>query len=271
MNKKIVNIILALAIVAAGFMGVTNKALAFTQTKGWTVTYNDEGLTSDYDVDKATITSVMPGDTIVYEVDYKNDTKNDTDFYINTKVINSLEESLTEDDTTAAKGGAYSYKLSYELNGATTVIYDSETIGGDNETVVGLKQIQSELEDNQGAYFSVGRLSNNQAGKVKLEISLDGNSQDNGYMAKLATLDLAFGVKEAPKPTTQVVKNTSVNKVVYVKDGKTEVVLIDDPVVPLAGNPVTGDSILPIIICSISMALGLLLVVWYFAIMKKGR
>ena len=279
MKKIIVNTVLALMLIAAGFAGLDTKAEAATQSIGWDVTYSGNGFSSNYDVSKSTITSVMPGDTIVFRVNYINGSKDASDFYLSTDIINSLEEKSIGGGESNAAGGAYSYKLGYTVKGVETIIYDSETIGGDTSVVAGLKQVQGQAGDGSGAYFNLGKLEAGESGTINIEIALDGNSQDNSYMAKLATLDVKFGAeKSVTEP--EVIKTTSVNKVtnnigsggqvVYTVPGGTEVVLIDEPVVPLA-DPVTGDSILPLLICTVAMAFGIILVVMYFIIMKKQR
>ena len=281
MKKKILYTALALMLIATGFMGVKGKAEAATQSVGWDVTYNGSGFDSTYDVSKSTITSTMPGDTIVFKVNYYNATKDAAEFYLSTDIINSLEEKSIGGGSSNAAGGAYSYKLAYTINGTDTVIYDSETIGGDNDVVAGLKQVQGQAGDGSGAYFNIGKLASDpdkkNPGTVTIEISLDGNSQDNSYMAKLATLDVRFGAEKVEEET---VKNTTVNKVtnhtgggskvVYTTPGGTQVVYIEEPATPLA-NPITGDSLLPLVLCTAAMLTGIILIALYFIISKKQR
>lgn len=272
MKKRIGSLFLALAITGVGIMLNTSLVNAATQTTGWTVTYDGGKFVSDYDISKSTITSAMPGDTISYEVNYKNASGTTSDFYVSTDVINSLEEKSIGGGQSNAAGGAYTYKLSYKVGNQETVIHDSETVGGDNNTVVGLKQAVGNIESGKVPYFNVGRLNNGQTGTIIITVKLDGNSQDNNYMEKLATLDLKFGAEKVPKPQNNVVTNTSVNHVVYTTPGGVQVVAIDEPKVPQSGgNPVTGDSILPIIICTMAMVLGIILVVIYFRMEKKTK
>jgi hypothetical protein len=265
MKNKIKNIVLALAVTAISFSMTAVNASAATVNKGWNVTYNGTEMTTDYDLDKATIEHAMPGDTLAFAISYTNDTKEALDFYLNTAVITSLEDDETGE---IAAGGAYSYKLSYVLDGAETIIYDSDTIGGDNDVLKGLKQIQG--DNPEDTYFSLGRVAAGDSGVVNLVIKLDGNSQDNGYMAKLATMNVSFGVEKIPQPVNKTVKVEETKKVVYTTPGGTEIVMIDDPIVPLNG-PQTGDSALPIIICSVSMMIGFMLIGLYFYIMRKSR
>ncbi|MBE5911508.1 hypothetical protein [Pseudobutyrivibrio sp.] len=271
MKKKILNMVLALALTMAGLMGTGFSSSASTQTTGWDVTYDGKGITSSYDVSKSTITSVMPGDTVIFNVDYKNTSDKSADFYLSTDIINSLEEKNIDGSAANISGGAYSYELSYTLNGTTTIIYNSETLGGDNTTVLGLNQIQGTLKNGEGTYFDVGIVPAGGMGTVKIEIALDGNSQDNSYMEKLASLDVRFGVENVEPATTNTVTENKSRTVVYEVPGGTEVILIDEGVVPTSANPQTGDSPLPIIICSAMMLLGIGLILWYFLLTKNKR
>lgn len=272
MKNRIGSLFLALAITGVGIMLNTSIALAATQSTGWNVIYDGGKFVSDYDISKSTITSAMPGDTISYEVNYKNASGTTSDFYISTDVINSLEEKSIGGGQSSASGGAYSYKLSYKIGDSETVIHDSETVGGDYDTIIGLNQAVGNLEYGKVPYFNVGRLSNGQSGTIIITVKLDGNSQDNGYMEKLATLDVKFGAENVPTPQNNVVRNTSVNHVVYTTPGGVEVVAIDEPKVPQAGgNPVTGDSLLPVIIYTCTMIFGIMLVVIYFILEKRQK
>lgn len=273
MKKKLMNIVLALSLISVGFIGTDSFSYAKTQTVGWDVSYDGNKFTSTYDVSKASITSAMPGDTIDYSIVYKNTSDTAAVFYLNTDIINSLEEKSIGGGSSDATGGAYSYKLSYKINDKEQVIYDSETIGGDNTTVLGLKQAEGNAKDNEAVYFNVGQLAASESGTINISIALDGNSQDNSYMSKLATLDVKFGVEKVEKPADKVERSTSVNRVVYTTPGGVEVVTLEDPSVPLAiqntGNPVTGDSLLPIVFCTVAMLIGIILVVTYMVLSKK--
>ncbi|WP_028242523.1 hypothetical protein [Pseudobutyrivibrio ruminis] len=266
MKKSYIRYTLALAVTVASFMGMTNTVSAKTETVEWTVNYTGEGSTgfsSNYTEDlKDKISSAMPGDTLVYKANYKNDSEKTMDFYLSADVLSSLEDDKT--GKTAA-GGAYTYKLTYDSGDGEKNIYDSETVGGDNDVQKGLNQVK-----NNNAFVSVGRLNKKQDGVVTITIKLDGNSQDNSYMTKLAQLNVQFAVTEPtdidPIDKTVVKKVNKVKPVVYTIPGGSEVVNIDDGQVPLdeGFNPKTGDSILPLVICGIAFLAGLVLIGLYF-------
>ncbi|MCR5415246.1 MAG: hypothetical protein K6E79_00435 [Pseudobutyrivibrio sp.] len=266
MNKKRLNIVLALAVGVVGLMGLSETADAKTQETGWTINFDGSTVSSGTTTDKGTIVSAMPGDTIQYNVTYTNSSTISADFYLDTEVINSLENKNADGtDANISGEGAYSYSIKYTIDGATTTIYDSESVGAIETSEI--------TENNKSSYFGIGNLAAGNSGLITVEVVLDGNSQDNDYMAKLATLELKLGVEKDVIPenkTNTVTTSGNVKKVVYTVPGGTEVVLIDDPIVPLDG-PQTGDSIIPILISSVALLIGILLVIWYFRLTRKEK
>ena len=169
MKKTYLHIALALAVTAASFVGMTEEAFAKTEDVEWNVTYTGKGSTgfeSDYTDDiKKQISNAMPGDTLVYTANYKNASDKTMDFFLSADVLSSLED---DKNGKAAVGGAYSYIVTYDSGSGEQIIYDSETVGGDNDVQKGLNQVK-----NGNAFVSVGTLESNQTGRVKLEVKLD--------------------------------------------------------------------------------------------------
>lgn len=278
MKKKYIYAVCALTLIF-GTIGVKTDVKAATDNLryDWDVSYNGSSFSSTYDSEDAVISNAMPGDTITYSVTYTNLSSESADFYMNADVISSLENNSN------ANGGAYSFKI---LNN-DTVLFDSETVGGDVKDVVGLNQING----NEGAYFSLGSVDKDDAGTVYIYIALDGNSQTNNYMASFANLEVKFGAEATSNAqynkkivnkitktnTTTKYSNISekksiVKQVVKTLDNGTEIVTIDDSDVPLAGgNPATGDSVLPDVICGIMFLLGLALIGWYIKLMVDKK
>ncbi len=266
MKIKYLNIVLALLIGVVGLLNTSENALAKTQTISWNITYDGTTVESDGSADKGTITSTMPGDTIQFDVTYINASDSTAAFYLNTDVIDSLENKNADGTEASGEGeGAYTYTISYTLDGTETTLYNSDSVGAIDTSVI--------TDDNQETYFGIGTLTAGQSGLITVEVVLDGNSQDNSYMAKLATLELKLGVEEVDTTsttTTTVTGASTVKKVVYTIPGGTEVVLVEDPVVPLEG-PQTGDSILPIVFSTMALLIGIVMVVWYFRLTRKEK
>lgn len=276
MRKIYLNMVLALSVFIAG-LGINNiKVEASTQSLEWTVQYNGDKdfSTLGKDAAKSTIENAMPGDTLKYVVTYTNASSVTSDFYLNAEVLSSLEDNKEDDASYEkdAQGGAYSFVVDYNLYGVTTKIYSSETVGGDSVVSKGLNQTKT-----NNAYVNVGRLSPGQSGTVTITINLDGNSQDNSYMEKIAKLNVQFAVQDAAEDggNDEVIhkSNTSTKHVVYTIPGGTQVVYIDDDsLVPLSGgNPRTGDSILPLILCGIALIFGVTLIIWYFKMTRDDK
>jgi len=261
MKKKHLNIVLALVVVVAGFLGNRNVAQAETQTVEWSVSYTGSDITSTYDSAKSSISNTMPGDTIQYVITYNNDSSEAATFYMSADVVKTLEEGAE------ASGGAYSYTIS--TAGSSIPIFDSKTVGGDATSVVGLNQVNGK----EGAYFSLGSVEANSSGTVTVSITLDGNSQTNSYMATLGQLQFKFGAEQG-ETIVKNEKKTIVNRVVKTLEDGTQIVIINDEDVPLdgaVGAPRTGDSILPIIICGIALLVGVFFILWYFRLTKNNK
>jgi len=271
MKKRIMNLVLALALTVLGLIGQINTVEAKTNEDiNWDVTFNGSKVESNFSqkVTNNVISSVMPGDTIVYTVNYSSSVA--ADFYLNADIINTLEEKAAdESDSADAKEGAYTYTITYGPNGTENTVYDSKLIGVDEvNTIKGLKQV-----DGEDKFFELGRVTPGFGQKVKITIQLDGNSQDNSYMFKLAALEVKLGAQTVPQNT--VITNTNTKKVVYTVPGGTEIVAVSitDPDTPLAvvkDNPITGDYILPLIIITVGFIVGILLVCLYFKVAVKS-
>lgn len=278
MKKVYLNMVLALTVLVAGF-GLNNiKADAATQGLEWTVQYNggDNFSTLGKDAAKTTIENAMPGDTLQYVVTYANsaDSGVTSNFYLNAEVISSLEDNKMDGANTTknAAGGAYAFSVVYDCKGEKETIYDSETVGGDSVVSAGLNQTK------QGnAYVQVGTLAPGESGVVTITIALDGNSQDNSYMEKIAKMNVQFAVQDVNDPgfkDDRIEKSSTVEKhVVYKIPGGKEIIYIDDDtLVPLSGgNPRTGDSILPLVFCGIALLIGLALIMWYFRMTRDEK
>ncbi len=297
MKKRIMNLVLALTLVVAGTFGATNYAEANTEvatedsTKDpylWkTFTYkgdSDTNFEPKLNDEFKQYTNVMPGDTIIYHIKYVNGTDKAANFYMNAEVVKSLEEASKE------VGGAYSYVIS---NNGTELV-SSKTVGGDATSKLGLTQISGDT----GIYFDLGEVKpgdeSTNYGTVSVEITLDGDTQANVYMDKTAELQFYFRAETetvenkviekeniVTHTTTNVVKQsekkTVVRKPTLTLDNsnENELVEIDEGQIPLAGetdifedsivasNPLTGDSIFPLIACGLTFISGLALILYY--------
>ncbi len=265
MKKIYLNTVLALTVAFTSLFAAGITVKAETQSLDWDVHYDGKSFSSTYSKDKAVIENTMPGDTIVYSIDYYNDSTSDAEIFMSADVVKTLEEG------SKASGGAYSYKI--ETENSSQPLFVSQTVGGDAtddaNALMGLLQVNG-AERNGNTYFSLGTTSANSKGKVTITVVLDGNSQNNSYMSTLGTLEIKFGAEPINNDTV-VNHNKVVQKVVQTLSGGTQIVEINDDKMPTTGNPRTGDSIIPLVICTIALLFGLLLILWYFKTTNKKR
>ncbi len=149
------------------------------------------------------LAQLEPGDSTVITLELSNGNENPTSWYMTNKVLHSLEDGKLR-----TANGAYTYVLSYEGPGGTTVLFDSDTVGGNNSLnrsgevgEVGLHEATGAMED----YFFLDTLNPGQGGRLTLKVALDGESQANNYQDTRADLQMNFAVElEANRRTTYV-------------------------------------------------------------------
>lgn len=181
--KKLFASLVAGALLCFGCVG-----LAFAQTFAvdWSVTYvtADADYVSDYDqaAVNAALSSMQPGDAVVFDVTIVNEGDEATDWYMTNSVLKTLEDEDLE------YGGAYTYSLSY----GDRVLYSSDMIGGEGEDGnSGLLEATEATSD----WLYLATLAAGETGNVKLEVALDGSTQGNAYMNKLGTLEIRFAAE----------------------------------------------------------------------------
>lgn len=250
MGKKILCLVMA-AMMTVG-TSVTAFAEDFVGDQGWEVNFNGEKMDSNFDSSSLSseVYKLLPGDSISLQVGIRNSGEGETDWYMTNEILQSLEESQS-----VAEGGAYTYELTYvDHSSKETVLYSSETVGGEgsSEAGEGLHQATDSLED----YFYLDRLKKGESGSVHLKVALDGETQGNGYQDTLAKLQMSFAVE---KVTADVeyrpgdpIKITKTQKIVR-------------------SAPKTGDPTNIIGICAVALASGLVLLIIGIVIIKRRK
>lgn len=193
--------------VAASLLGNTvldAKAEDYFGKEGWSVSFTAENaMESNFrtaDMNDA-VSGLQPGDSITFGLDLKNENQDATDWYMTNKVLYSLEDRSANSGTA---GGAYTYVLTYKDHvGTETVLFSSDTVGGENVSAggEGLHEATGALEE----YFYLDTLTNGQAGRIQLVVSLDGETQGNDYQDTLADLQMNFAVELNVTPTDEEV------------------------------------------------------------------
>lgn len=253
MKKKVLCLVLAGALIAgpaAVGTGVTAYAEDFTSQGNWKVSFNGEGMESTFSSQEMAdeIYGILPGDSIELKVGIQNDSQEETDWYMSSEVLKSLEEG------SEAQGGAYGYYLRYvDPEGEETVLFDSDGIGGDNGED-SLQQVTGSLED----YFYLDRLEKTQGGTVYLKVSLDGETQGNDYQNTLAQLQMNFAA-EIVEPGTVQGEDQQVTRTV--KEA--------DKTVYRTQRVKTGDESRTLLYSAIALASGLVLLGFGLTALKK--
>ena len=186
-RSVITRLLLTLTMVLA--LGAVSFAQDYERT-GSTFTFNGTEIVTDdaIRIDQE-ISNMEPGDTVKITTTYVNKDSETTEWYMENKVLDTLEER-------SDMLGGYSYKLTnVGPGGEKTVIFDSDAIGDyespDSERQ-GLKEATNATED----YFFIQELKAGQSGQTVLEVGLDGESQINSYEKKDAELQLSYAVEK---------------------------------------------------------------------------
>lgn len=210
MKKKILCLCMAMVMVLG--VPMTANAEHYVGSKDWRVAFNGDKMESNFkstDAANEVLTNLQPGDSIDLQVNIENKSADATDWYMTNEVVKTLEDS-----NNSAQGGAYTYILTYTApDGTETVIYSSESVGGENilkDSAEGLHQATGTLED----HFYLDRLENGEKAFVHLFVGLDGETQGNAYQDTLAKLQMNFAVEKVTPATTTVIKGDAKEVVV---------------------------------------------------------
>ncbi len=196
MKQKWISLALALMLLLA----LSAPALADTYTgeQNWKVTYGPSeeepekvSFVSNFnsgDIDDV-IYNMQPGDSVRFTIDLINDSEDRTLWYMRNEVLTSLEETQN-----SASGGAYTYRLTFVDNdGVRYDLFSSDDVGGEKNQIAGpgLHEATLSTED----WFYLAALDGGQKGAVMLTVSLDGETQGNGYQDTFAHLKMNFAVE----------------------------------------------------------------------------
>ena len=197
MKKKTKSLLLA-ALLAASLPAAAVRGETIQGSRGWSVTFTqDKKMESSFkssDLDEA-IYGMQPGDSAVLRLKLKNENSTGTDWYMTNEILYSLEDRSANAGTS---GGAYAYRLAYtDKDGNETILFDSDTVGGEGESGAGegLRQAGDAL----GEYLYLDTLAEGEGGAVTLKVALDGETQGNDYQDTLADLQMNFAVALAPE------------------------------------------------------------------------
>lgn len=215
MKKRYGCIALAAFLLASNMLTV--HAEDYEGERGWKAEFTGDGIESNFGTAEFVeqVQNLLPGDSITINVEVKNSSKKDADWYMSNQVIQSLEES----GSTKTSGGAYTYELTWKGTGSPTTLYSSESVGGERTILgrtkadagKGLHEATESLED----FFYLDTLGNGGTGTITLRVALNGETQGNDYQNTLAKLKLNFAVEEAASGESRRITRRGEDTIVY--------------------------------------------------------
>ena len=208
--KKRYNIIPVLMISLALILGGTLSAMAESAEHEGECNYNGSSIESTFSssaIAKA-VEDLQPGDDVTFTVTYTNNADDDTDWYMENSIVQTLEKTSARkkvSGTGQAENGGYTYELThYDKNGNEQVLFSNDEVGGENGVVPDL-QSGKEMEGLEPAtnalddWFYIQTLSKNESGKVVLHVAFDGETEVNDYMDTDGELNVRFAVEKVAK------------------------------------------------------------------------
>ena len=196
MNKKISALLIIAVLVSLMVFPGMGLADTLPETDpGWKVSFTaDSTMESNFEsgsIDEI-ISKMQPGDDAVFSITLSNANPETTDWYMENKVLYSLEDRSANKKTS---GGAYGYRLVFtDADGKENVLFDSDSVGGDLKNEAGDEGLHK-VSGGMDSWFYLTRLEKGQSGKIELRVSLEGETQGNNYQDTLADLEMRFGVQ----------------------------------------------------------------------------
>lgn len=200
--------ILALSLTLLMVLSMSFTVSAESSEYEWESHFNGKTIESNFDSNEVAdaVSNLQPGDDVTFEVSYVNDYNGETDWYLENKVVKTLEATTG----TNASGGGYTYELTHtDSNGATDVLFSNERVGGEAtpNNMEGLEQATNALDE----WFYLETLEHNESGKVTLKVAFEGETQANDYMDTDGELDLRFAVELPDKKVIKTGDATMLN------------------------------------------------------------
>lgn len=201
MRKKFLCLAVAVFLIVSASLNV--YAEDYKGSNEWLADFDGKDISSNFANDELAddMQNVQPGDSITFQINLKNSSAEETEWYMTNEVLESLEES-----NNSAEGGAYTYILTYiDHNGKETTLYSSDVVGGEEDVSLegeGLHQATKTLKD----YFYLDQLNAGETGKVTLYVKIEGETTGVDYQETLAKLKMNFAVELVTK--NQIIVNT---------------------------------------------------------------
>ena len=205
--KQIRNKLLLLLTAALMIAMMTTSVFAESTSGSGTCYFDGDEIVSDFSSGTIadSVSNLQPGDDVTFTVDYTNKDSHDTDWYMETSILRTLEKTdaakKTVEGTGTAENGGYTYELIHtDSDGKDTVLFSNDKVGGESKAggMQGLEQATNALDD----WFYLETLGEGESGSLTLNVAFEGETEVNDYMDTSGSLDLKFAVeltrKDAP-------------------------------------------------------------------------
>lgn len=226
-NRSIYTLVLTLTMSFVMVMGLTLSASAESNELTGSCYFDGSAVVCDFDsnVVAKTVQGLEPGDDVTFTVEYTNDYKGKTHWYMRNETIETLEQSYDK-----AENGGYTYTLTnIAPDGTREVLFDNSTVGGSdtngNPSKISPKSSKtSRGTDNTGEglhqatnatdeWFFIQTLKKGQSGRTELYVKFDGETEVNNYMDTAGKLLLAYAVE---KDTGRIKTGDDTNVLKYI-------------------------------------------------------
>ena len=190
-TRKILILLTALAL----SLCMSSSCFAESHSAKGKCAYDGEDINGTFTSEEfaATQHELEPGDDLEYTITYKNDSKDNTEWYMLNTVLETLEENKEQ-----AENGGYTYILrNIGPDGEVTTLFDNSAVGG--EKVVGKLQGLRQATTATGDYFYIQSLKPGESAKTYLYVGFDGETEVNDYMDTYGAWRVAYAV-EPVKP-----------------------------------------------------------------------
>ena len=199
---KLRRIITILTITAGLILSFAFTANAESKVVNGHCYFNGNDIVSDF-TSKTIADSVKglePGDEVTFKVEFKNNYKVKTYWYMKNEVLKTLEQSFDR-----TENGGYTYRLTHITpEGERQDLFNNAAVGGDSRSgnMEGLHQATNATKK----WFYIQDLKQGQKAYTELYVKFDGETEVNDYMDTYGKLKVAYAV-ELDKENGRTQKN----------------------------------------------------------------
>lgn len=186
---------------------MTTSVFAESSNGSGSCYFNGEEIVSDFSSGTIadSVSNLQPGDDVTFTVEYTNKDSHDTDWYMETSILRTLEKTdaarKTVEGTGTAENGGYTYELIHtDSEGKDTVLFSNDKVGGESKAggMEGLEQATNALDD----WFYLETLGEGESGSLTLNVAFEGETEVNDYMDTSGSMDIRFAVELTRKDAT---------------------------------------------------------------------